>query len=223
MVVTKADVYEEVIFAERPVCPHCGKEMSIYECGQGGVVTGSRWGTPYLFICVNDQCPLFVKGWKHMRESYHHSCSYRCFCYPDSHRTESMVVYSPLMPGIIDENTITKARARGTLDDPEVQNLLDIFESRDLEGLIAVLLDEKRYYKLRLKAAELIGELGVSEVIEPLSNYKFKDQRIATRVRDIVQRIHEMNGTRVCPFCAEIIDATATTCSECGRKLDTIS
>ena len=130
-----------------------------------------------------------------------------------------MVVYSPLMPGIIDEDVITEGRARGTLEDPEVQKLFDLFESRDLEGLLAGLLDEKLYYKLRLKAAEFIGELGVLEAIETLSNYKFKDQRIATRVRDIVQRIHKMNGTRACPFCAEIIDATANICSECGREL----
>ena len=223
MVVTKADVYEKVTFAERPVCPHCGKEMRIYECGQTGAVCGSRWGTPYLFVCVNDECPLFVEGWKHMRETYRRACSYRCFCYPDSRRTESMVVYSHVMPGIIDEATITGDRARGTLEDPEVQKLFDLFESRDLEGLLAGLLDEKLYYKLRLKAAELIGELGMLEAIEPLCDYKFKDQRIAARVRDNVRRIHEMNGTRECPFCAEIIDAAATTCSECGRELNPFS
>ena len=134
-----------------------------------------------------------------------------------------MVVYSSLMPGIIDEDTVMEDRARGTVEDPEVRKLFYLFESRDLEGLLAGLLDEKRYYKLRLKAAELIGELGMLEAIEPLRNYKFKDQRIATMVRDNVQRIHEINGTRECPFCAEIINAAATTCSECGRGLDSFS
>jgi len=50
MVVTKADVYEKVIFAERPVCPHCGKEMKISECHDTGLSCGSGWGTPYLFV-----------------------------------------------------------------------------------------------------------------------------------------------------------------------------
>jgi hypothetical protein len=131
-----------------------------------------------------------------------------------------MVVYSYVMPGIIDEATITGDRARGTLEDPEVQKLFGFFESRNLEELLAGLFDEKLYYKLRLKAAELVGELGMLEAVEPLRDYEFKDRRIATRVRDTVQRIHETNGTRECPFCAEIIDAVATTCSECGRKLN---
>ena len=130
-----------------------------------------------------------------------------------------MVVYSYVMPGIIDEATIAGDRARGTLEDPEVQRLFRLFESGDLEGLLADLFDESLYYKLRLKAAELVGELGMLEAVEPLCDYEFKDRRIATKVRDTVQRIHEMNGTRECPFCAEIIDAAAPTCSECGRGL----
>ena len=220
MVVTKSDVYDKVIFAERPICPHCGKEMGIYACGQeGAAVCGGRWGTPYLFICVNDKCPLFVEGWNHMRETYRHACSYRCFCYPDARRTESMVVYSHAMPGIIDEATISRDRARGTPEDPQVQRLQHLFESRDLEELLASLFDEKLYYKLRLKAAELVGQLGMPEAIEPLRDHEFKDHRIANRVRYSVQEIHQMNGTRECPFCAEVIDAAQTTCSECGREL----
>jgi uncharacterized Zn-finger protein len=51
MVVTKADVYEKVIFAERPVCPYCGNEMKVWapyqncaEIVEAGAATCSHCG-----------------------------------------------------------------------------------------------------------------------------------------------------------------------------------
>ena len=70
MVITKADVYEKVILAEKPVSPHCGQRMRIWECSETGLLCGSGWGSPYLFVCVDDGCPLFVNGWKEMKKNY---------------------------------------------------------------------------------------------------------------------------------------------------------
>ena len=50
MVVTKADVYEKVIFAERPVCPHCGKEMKISECHDTGLFHVGRGGVRHICL-----------------------------------------------------------------------------------------------------------------------------------------------------------------------------
>ena len=89
-------------------CPHCGEKMKIWQCSETGLVCGSGWGTPYLFVCVNEECPLFVEGWTSMKEHYGRTCSYRCICYPESQTTEMMLVYSSsgLQTGIIDEETI---------------------------------------------------------------------------------------------------------------------
>ena len=221
MVVTKADVYEKVISAERPVCPHCGKEMKISECLDTGISCGSGWGTPYLFVCLNDECPPFVNGWENMERNYGRKCSYRCICFPDSRKTELMMVLSSSEGewNIVDEDVIAADIARGTASDPAVQELVQCLESKDVRTLLDSLFDDKVYYKVRLKAAELIGELGSVEAIEPLRNRKYKNQLIATKVRDAIKRIHEISGTRECPYCTEIIEAKATTCSQCGRDL----
>jgi RNA polymerase subunit RPABC4/transcription elongation factor Spt4 len=221
MVVTKADVYEKVISAERPVCPHCGKEMKILECNDTGLSCSSRWGTPYLFVCLNDECQPFVNGWENMKRDYGRKCSYRCICYPDSRKTEMMMVfsYADCKSGVIDEGIVAADRAKGTPEDPAVQEVFRCFESNDVNALLANLFDDKVHYKVRLKAVELIVELGLLEAVEPLQNHQFVDQRIAIRVHDAVARIHKISNTRECPYCTEIIEAGATICSQCGRDL----
>ena len=221
MVVTKADIYEKVISAERPVCPHCGKEMKVSECHDTGISCGSGWGTPYLFVCLNDECPPFVNGWESMKKNYGRRCSYRCICFPDSLKTELMMVLTSSEGewNIIDEDVIAADIARGTSADPAVQELVQCLESKDVRTLLDSIFDEKVYYKVRLKAAELIGELGSVEAIEPLRNSECKNQLIATKVRNAIKRIHKISSTRECPYCTEIIEAKATTCSQCGKDL----
>ncbi len=221
MVVTRDDVYEHMIFAERPVCPHCGREMSIWECWENGFSCGCGWDTPYLFVCFNDECPAFAEGWQSMKETYGRTCSYRCICLPDSRNTELMLVFSSAYgkPDTVDEEIIAADRAKGKADDRVVQDLGRCCAAGDVESLVSCLFDETRHCDVRLKAAELIGELGMIETIEPLSNHKFDDARIATAARDAVRRVHEINGTRECPHCAEFIKADTATCRECGRQV----
>ena len=224
MVVTKADIYEKVIFSERPVCPHCGQQMKVWECADTGLSCGSGWGTPYLFVCFNDKCPPFVTGWDTMKRDYGRTCCYRCICFPDSSTTEMMMVFSHVDcdSGLIDEAVIAADRARGTADDPAVKKLTADFECKDIRALFASLCDAKIHYKVRQKAAELIGELGLLETIEPLQNQVFKEPSILRKVQKAIKRIHEINRTRECPYCAEIIDAGVTKCSHCGRALSSI-
>lgn len=110
-------------------------------------------------------------------------------------------------------------QARGTDEDPAVIGLLQCFERRDLNALLAILFDETIDYKVRIRAAELTGELGLVKSIELLRNYNFKDQRVDNAVHNAIKRAHEINRSRECPYCAEIIEAEATVCSECGREL----
>lgn len=223
MVVTKADIYNKVISAERPACPHCSVEMKIWECPETGFSCGSGWGTPYLFVCMNDQCPPFVSGWESMRRTYGRRCSYRCMCFPDSRKTEMMMVFSYVdcNQGIVDESVIASDRVRGTDADPAVIELRRCFERGDLDTLMANLFDETIYYKVRIRASELIGELGRAESIEPLRSHNFGDKRVDAAVRNAIERTHEINRSRECPYCAEIIEAEASVCDQCGRELRT--
>jgi hypothetical protein len=120
---------------------------------------------------------------------------------------------------VLKEEAIEADRARGTLEDPEVGKLISSSKSSDLDALLSSLFDEKAYYRVRQKAAELIGELGRLESIEPMKQHPFKDRRVAASAREAIARVHEVTVTRECPYCTEVIEAKATVCSECGKDL----
>lgn len=57
---------------EKCTCPHCGKEMKKWR-----TPADSTWGTPFQWVCFNDECTYFVKGWDHMMETQNVKASYR--------------------------------------------------------------------------------------------------------------------------------------------------
>jgi hypothetical protein len=61
---------------EAPTCPHCNTVMEQMD---------SRyldWESPYLWVCFNNECKLFKKGWEHMMESVGQLVSYRFMIHP---------------------------------------------------------------------------------------------------------------------------------------------
>ena len=63
---------------EAPTCPHCKSVMEQMDSRH------LDWGLPYLWVCFNNNCTFFMKGWKHMMESYGQLVSYRFMIQPDS-------------------------------------------------------------------------------------------------------------------------------------------
>jgi hypothetical protein len=61
---------------EAPTCPHCQAQMQQMDARY------LDWDSPYLWVCFNNECTLFKKGWEHMMESVGQLVSYRCMIHP---------------------------------------------------------------------------------------------------------------------------------------------
>jgi len=64
---------------EKPKCPHCGEAMKKWKTPQA-----STWSTPFQWVCFNDECQYFVRGWDWMMESQKVKASYRCRMDPET-------------------------------------------------------------------------------------------------------------------------------------------
>jgi hypothetical protein len=82
-----------------------------------------------------------------------------------------------------------------------------------------MLLDAMEPQRVRLKAAEMIGDIGPLEAIEPIKSTRFGNEIIQKKVDESVKKIHERFFTRECPFCAEIIKKRAKICKHCGQDV----
>ena len=81
-------------FEDIPSCPSCGKQLSVCEAPPMHVGDGLGWGSEILYICLNDECPVFVNGWKQIEEQFGHSSSYRHMQLPGSTESNVMMVGS---------------------------------------------------------------------------------------------------------------------------------
>lgn len=53
-------------------CPHCGVMMKKWRTPLDG-----SWDAEFHYVCFNDECSYFVKGWQWMMEKYKAKSSYR--------------------------------------------------------------------------------------------------------------------------------------------------
>jgi hypothetical protein len=80
-------------------------------------------------------------------------------------------------------------------------------------------MDPSHPNRVRQKAAEMIGDIGEVEAIEPLKNLKFGNELVQKEVDAAISKIHATHFTRECPFCAEIIKKRANVCKHCGKEV----
>lgn len=64
---------------EKPECKHCGEEMKKWQ-----PPANSTWTCDFLWVCFNDECPYYVRGWDHMMKTQEVKASYRQSLNPET-------------------------------------------------------------------------------------------------------------------------------------------
>ena len=212
---------EKVMDDKKTTCPHCGQKLNKWSTPSFNFADGLGWCTPFLYVCFNDKCKFFVNSWKQMLDTYGHEMGYRYMVHPDSGESASIPVgnRNAMKGDIIDE--ITEALEKEELEKKKksFQLLTDYFISKDVDSILGMLFDESGFARVRLKAAEHLGEIGESRAIEPMVNHNFTHEVIKKKVDESIQKIHKKNFTMECPYCAETIKIRAKICKHCGKEL----
>ena len=218
---TREQVLEKIMASPKPSCPHCGTEMNLWEVPPINVGDGLGWGAPFLFLCFNDECPLYRQGWENMKENYAHSASYRCMNYPGTEQYELIPVFSNQggRGQIIDDDIVAEQEAIKEAIKNGFSMLAECYVKKDSYSVLTILTDPAHPNRVRQKAAEMIGDIGEVEAIEPLRNAKFGNQLVQKEVDAAISKIHKRHFTRECPFCAEIIKKRATVCKHCQKEV----
>ena len=218
---TKEQVLERILTNPIPKCPHCGEEMNLWEVPPITVGDGLGWGTPYLYICFNDNCSCYLQGWDHLKKNYAQTASYRCMNYPGTETFEILPVFSSMggRGQVIDDQVLAEQEALKEAIKKGFSILAGCYVSKDGPQVLQMLLDVTEPVRVRVKAAEMIGDIGELEAIEPIRNVTFGNQILQKNVDEAITKIHQRFFTRECPFCAEIIKKRAKICKHCGKEV----
>jgi ribosomal protein L37AE/L43A len=218
---TKDEILEDMMSREKPVCPNCGKQMSIWEAPSMNFSDGLGWGSPYLYMCFNDECPLYVQGWDNMRENYSHHASYRCFTYPDAKNFECMPVFSPMgaTGQVIDDEVVFQQEVLKEAIKKGFSILASCYVEKDDLTIVRILLDSTEPTRVRIKAAEMFGDICGADAVEAVRNARFGNEVLQKTVNGAIKKIYDRQFIRECPFCAEIIKSRAAICKHCGRDV----
>ncbi len=81
---------------EPPECAHCGEIMCRYDLPPASFSDGLGWGTGFLWMCANDDCPIFQKGFEHTISNYGQTSSLRSIVEPDTGNESVIPAFSTI-------------------------------------------------------------------------------------------------------------------------------
>lgn len=74
---------------QNPSCPHCEAKLLPWRSPDL-----TSWGGKVQLICLNDECPYYVRGWDWMKEKYDVVASYRYRLDPETGDSGPLPVWS---------------------------------------------------------------------------------------------------------------------------------
>lgn len=207
-------------FENIPACPHCHNELSCCEAPPFHIGDGLGWGSEVLYICLNDECPVFVNGWKQIAEQYGHNSSYRYMQLPGSDEANVMMVgTSDAFKGSVIDLTVVEAQNERYQKEKQAVAALDTcVEQGNLAPVLALIVDEAASLSSRKRAISLLVSLNDLSCIDPIRNHHFRDLSLASDCNMAIKQLLEKNYKKECPQCMEIIKAQARTCMHCKRE-----
>ena len=203
------------------ICPHCSTQLSCCHTPPFHIGDGLGWGSEVMFVCLNDECPLFVNSWKQFEEQYGHSASCRYILLPGETKGTAMMVGSKeaFTGCIVDPEAFKKQNEQYTRMQDAIKNLDTCVEEKNLEPVLYVLLNEHADLKQRQRACDLLLELNDLSCIDPIRNHKFLHTEIEQQANMAISTMLRDNFKKECPFCSEIIKAQAKVCMHCGKEV----
>jgi hypothetical protein len=140
--------------------------------------------------------------------------------YPGTEQFELIPVFSSMgaKGQIVDEEARAIEEAKKEAIKRGFSILAECYVKKDGPAVMRILLDPTEEMRVRTKAAEMLGDIGEIDAIEPLRNLKVGNQILETKLQEAVGKIHTRTYTRECPFCAEIIKKRAKICKHCGKE-----
>ncbi len=198
-------------------CRYCKGKMACCEAPQFHVGDGLGWGSDVLFICLNDECSLYVGGWKRVEEEYGHKASYRYMELPGSKESNLMMVGNEMAfkSSIVDPEMLRKQNVRFQNEKDAIKALDTCLEEKNLDPVLTLIQDEAASREQRRRAIALLVPLNDLKCVDPLRNHTFKDPSLEQEVNVILNLLLNNNFSKECPYCCEIIKAQATKCMHC--------
>jgi hypothetical protein len=206
---------------EEHFCPHCQQRLSCCQTPPFHVGDGLGWGSEVFFICLNDDCPLFINSWQQFEQQYGRSASCRFMRLPGEKKGSPMMVggKEAFKGCVIDPESITLQSKRFALEKEAAAKLPTAVAEKNLEPALYLMLDEAAVPENRKRACEVLIEINDLACIDPIRNHKFISTEIEQLANLAVKAILLANYRRECPYCAEIVKAQAKLCMHCGKEM----
>jgi hypothetical protein len=208
-------------FKNIPSCPHCKQELSCCEAPPVHIGDGLGWGSDILYICLNDYCPLFLRGWEQIENKYGHHASYRYMQLPDSNESNVMMVgNSDAFKGsVINQDVVLAQNERYQKEKKALAELDSCVAEKNLEPVLHLILEESAAVEGRRKAISKLLPINDLSCIDPIRNHTFRDTSLESDCNSAISQLLKAHFKKECPYCKEIIKAKASVCMYCKKDV----